>query len=249
VLAILVIVVFFYFFTLWQTIVLIVIAGLILTVLYSTGHWKPVRTFKVNMTAKDLKKDGRLRWAVIPAKQVFKKDLVSYSSFAEYHDTYKYKVDRNRVSMRLIESTIESAGKPLLYKVRDGIVGTSWIADWYGRTEVLGVGEVEDLKDEVEWHDASLGVRYFILKHTPGYSEFLCSERERLKRGVSYSKAELNHRGVRQDADGVYIGPDGPEDELVRFLLSDDHLSKYGITHDEFYASDSLVKILNLHLF
>jgi hypothetical protein len=130
VLALFAIVFLLYFFTLWQTLVLIGIAGVILAVLYTTGHWRPVRGFKVDMTAKDLKKDGRLRWTVIPAKQIFKKDLVVYSSLAEYHDTYEYKIDGNRVSMRLIESTIEPAGKPLLYRVREGVVGTSWIADW-----------------------------------------------------------------------------------------------------------------------
>jgi hypothetical protein len=110
--------------------------------------------------------------------------------------------------------------------------------------EMLGVGEVEDLKEEVEWHDAPQGMRYFILKRIPGYREFLSSERERLKRGVSTADAEVKHRGISQDKDGVYVGPEGPEDELVRSLLSDDYLSKYGITREEFHSSSSLSKIL-----
>jgi hypothetical protein len=65
-----------------------------------------------------------------------------------------------------------------------------------------------------------------------------------LKRGASNAEAELRRRGIRQDADGVYVGPNGPDDELVQSLLSDDHLSKYGITHEEFYGSDSLLKVL-----
>jgi hypothetical protein len=235
----------FYFFTAWQALVLIGIGGLIVAVLHRTGHWKPDRQFAINVTAKDSKNDVLLMWTVMPAKHLFKRDLAVFSDATEYHSVYEYRIDGERVSMRLVESTIESGTKPMLYRVRDGVVGTSWIADWYGeRLESLGVGEVEELKDGVEWHDAPLGIRYFILKHTSGHREFLASERERLKRGVSNAEAELRSSGIRQDTDGVYIGPDGPEDELVRSLLSDDHLSKYGITSDEFYRCESLLRFL-----
>jgi hypothetical protein len=231
-----------YFFTPWQALALI---GLGVLILYSVRNWKSALTFQVNMTAKDSKNDVLLNWTVIPAKHLFKTDLAVFQSATEYHKVYEYKVEGNQISMRLVESTIETPGKPLLYKVREGVVGTSWIDDWYGRRmEMLGVGEVEELKEEVEWHDASQKIRFFILKRTLGHGEFLSSERQRLKRGIANAEAELRRRGIKQDKDGVYVGPDGPDDELVLSLVSDDHLGKYGITNEEFYGSGTLLKIL-----
>lgn len=244
VLVVLVIAALFWFFSPWQTLVLIGIGGLILAILYTTGYWKPVRRFEFDATGEDDKKKVWERWSVTPAQQQFRRDVCIFDNLADYHEVFEYKIDVNRISIRLVEDTIEPAGKPLLYRVRDGIVGTSWIADYYPSMPEFGIDAVERLKNNVEWHDAPQGIRYLILKHTPGYRDFLSSERERLKRGVSNAEAELKRRGITKDADGVYVGPDGPEDGLVRSLLSDDHLSKYGITQEEFYSSGSLLRIL-----
>jgi hypothetical protein len=178
-----------------------------------------------------------------------------------YDDIFEYSVQGKRVYQRVVEKRTDDFFKTTdrhsIVEVKGGVIVEDSMKILDAEDDVLFAPENQhvfhverpdrrgNLAFEIAWHEVQDAVIRYALWATKNSRDVLIAESARLNAAFLAVDSAAKKLGGARDQYGFYRNADGKTDEPLKIFHSDEGLAPFGITANDMFEQDKILKVLN----